>query len=120
MKEQINQKVEMHQAHDYDDGYINKLELQESERKYRRIFEYSMDSLVLWNDDYRIVDINCMASKMFGNTKDYLMGLEILDLFKHNIREPARNTKTYGTSHSLWRFCFNNNNRNKGWSGKIF
>ncbi|MDF2856377.1 MAG: kinE [Neobacillus sp.] len=84
VKEQMNQNVVLHLAQDDSDRYINNIELQESERKYRRIFEYSMDGLMLWNDDYRIVDINSMASQMFGTTKDYLMGHFILDLFKYH------------------------------------
>ncbi|WP_342430396.1 ATP-binding protein [Neobacillus sp. FSL H8-0543] len=78
----MNQKVVLHLAQDHDKNYINKRELQESERKYSRIFELSMDGLILWNDDYRIVDINSMASKMLGMTKDKLMGHAILDLFE--------------------------------------
>jgi two-component system, sporulation sensor kinase E len=83
VKEQMNQNVVLHLAQDHD-GYINRIELLESERKYRRIFEYSMDGLLLWNDDYKIVDINSMASDMFGITKDCLIGQVILDLFKHH------------------------------------
>jgi two-component system, sporulation sensor kinase E len=84
VKDQINQNVVLHLAQDHNDGYLNKLELQESERKYRRIFENSMDGLMLWSDDYRIVDINSMATQMFGATKEYLMGNFILDLFKYH------------------------------------
>src|SRR4051794_37976233 len=74
----------LHLAQELDENYISRKDLQESERKYRRIFEYSMDGLMLWNDDYRIVDINIMASKMFSSTKDNLVGHVILNLFEHH------------------------------------
>jgi two-component system, sporulation sensor kinase E len=57
-------------------------ELEESERKFRRIFEDSMDGLILWNDEYRVVDLNCAAEIMFGLSKDQIQGRILFDLFK--------------------------------------
>jgi two-component system, sporulation sensor kinase E len=57
--------------------------LQMSEQRYRRIFEDSMDGLILWNDNYHIVDINCSAMRIFGLSKDKLVGQSVLDLFNH-------------------------------------
>ncbi|MDQ0972906.1 two-component system, sporulation sensor kinase E [Neobacillus niacini] len=57
--------------------------LLKSEQKFRRIFEDSLDGLILWNDLYQIVDINCSAIKIFGRSKDKLVGQSVLDLFSH-------------------------------------
>lgn len=57
-------------------------ELLNSEQKFQRIFEDSMDGLFLWNDKYQIVDINYSAERIFGLTKDRLVGRSLLDLFE--------------------------------------
>ncbi|MFB3162694.1 ATP-binding protein [Neobacillus sp. 179-J 1A1 HS] len=54
-----------------------------SEQRYRRIFEDSMDGLILWNDKYHIIDINSSAMRIFGLSKDKLVGQSVLDLFTH-------------------------------------
>lgn len=56
-------------------------ELQKSELKFRRIFEGSQDGLILWDDQYRIVDMNCSAERMFGIVSGQLVGSLIFDLF---------------------------------------
>ncbi|MFP7295912.1 ATP-binding protein [Neobacillus niacini] len=52
-----------------------------SEQKFRRIFEDSMDGLILWNDMYQIVDINYSGERIFGLAKDRLLGKSLIDLF---------------------------------------
>lgn len=52
-----------------------------SEQKFQRIFEDSMDGLILWNDKYQIVDINYSGERIFGLSKDRLLGKSLLDLF---------------------------------------
>ena len=52
-----------------------------SEQKFRRIFEDSMDGLILWNDEYQIVDINYSGERIFGHSNDRLLGKSLLDLF---------------------------------------
>lgn len=56
-------------------------ELWESEKKFRRIFEDSMDGLILWNEKYQIVDINCSAVRIFDSPKEKLLGRSLLDFF---------------------------------------
>lgn len=57
-------------------------ELLKSEQKFRRIFEDSMDGLILWNDMHQIVDINYSAERIFGHSKERLLGQSLLVLFK--------------------------------------
>lgn len=62
-------------------GVLMEMELLKSEQKFRRIFEDSMDGLILWNDQLQIVDINYSAERIFGLSKDRLLGQSLLDLF---------------------------------------
>lgn len=41
----------------------------ERDQKYRRIFEHSVDSLILWDIDHRIIDVNRAGEKMIGLKK---------------------------------------------------
>jgi two-component system, sporulation sensor kinase E len=59
----------------------NQNEASPSEQKFRRIFEYSMDGLILWNENYQIVDINCAAVRIFDLPIERLLGRSILDIF---------------------------------------
>ncbi|WP_027408392.1 PAS domain-containing sensor histidine kinase [Anoxybacillus tepidamans] len=48
-------------------------ELQESEQKFRSIFDHSMNGIVLWGDEYRILDVNPIACEIFQATKQQLL-----------------------------------------------
>ncbi|MDR7002332.1 ATP-binding protein [Neobacillus niacini] len=54
--------------------------IKKSERKFRRIFEDSMDGLLLWNNQFQIVDLNSSAEEMFGLSKDLLIGKHLFGL----------------------------------------
>lgn len=54
---------------------------QDSERIYRRIFEDSLDGLILWDEQFTVVDINCVAERMFSLSKDELINSSIYELF---------------------------------------
>lgn len=56
-------------------------ELQESEQKFRRIFEDSIDGLILWNNQFRVVDINSAGEKMFGISKDQIISRFVYEPF---------------------------------------
>jgi two-component system, sporulation sensor kinase E len=53
--------------------------LQESEQKYRRIFEDSIDGLLLWDNDHRIIDVNRFGEKMLGLPKERLIGNRVYE-----------------------------------------
>ncbi len=67
----------------HEAGVLMEKELLKSEQKFRRIFEDSMDGLILWDDMYKIVDTNCSAMRIFGLSKDKMAGRSVLDLFCH-------------------------------------
>jgi len=55
--------------------------LQESEQKYRRIFEDSIDGLILWDNGHRIVDVNTAGERMIGLPKKKLIGKRVYDSY---------------------------------------
>lgn len=65
----------------HEAGVLMEKDLLISEQKFRRIFEDSIDGLILWNDMYQIVDTNCSAMRIFGLSKDKLVGQSVLNLF---------------------------------------
>jgi two-component system, sporulation sensor kinase E len=58
--------------------------LQESEQKYRQIFEDSIDGLLLWDYQHRVLDINCTGEKMIGLPKEQLIGKLVYEPFSHH------------------------------------
>ncbi|MDM5328160.1 ATP-binding protein [Neobacillus sp. CF12] len=99
--ESIEGKVET--SHEFT---LMEKELWESEKKFRRIFEDSMDGLILWNEKYHIVDINCSAVRIFDLPKEKLLGRSLLDFFssiedkKQEIINHIKQVTTNGKKHS--------------------
>lgn len=58
-------------------------EMRASELKFRRVFECSMDGLILWDNQFRVVDINCAAEKILGLSEKKIKGCRFYDLFPH-------------------------------------
>ncbi|WP_243291728.1 PAS domain-containing sensor histidine kinase [Bacillus sp. FJAT-47783] len=62
-------------------------ELRESEQKFRKVFDGTMDGNVLFDDTFRIIDANPVASKIFNIPLHQLKKLHIHDIFQtENIR----------------------------------
>jgi len=55
-------------------------DLQQSERKYRDLFEHAIDPIFVVDQDLRYVDVNRKAVEMSGYTKDELLRRTILDM----------------------------------------
>ncbi|MCM3568706.1 ATP-binding protein [Neobacillus mesonae] len=55
--------------------------LQENQQRYKRIFDDSIDGLILWDNDSRIVDINLAGEELFGKSKKQLIGQVLSDFF---------------------------------------
>lgn len=55
--------------------------LQENQERYKRVFEDSIDGLILWDHHSRIVDINLAGEKLFGQSKKELLGQFVYDPF---------------------------------------
>ena len=66
---------------DITEKYLMEKEVKESEQKFRRIFEDSMEGLILWNNQFRVIDINSAGEKMFGISKDRIIGRFVYEPF---------------------------------------
>ncbi|URM35008.1 MULTISPECIES: PAS domain-containing sensor histidine kinase [Bacillaceae] len=51
--------------------------LRESEQKFRMIFEGALEGILLWNDQFQIVDINQSGQKMLQMSKEDLAGISL-------------------------------------------
>lgn len=56
-------------------------ELDEKEKKYRSLFERSIDPIFLANDKMRLIDVNTAFLSFFNLNRDAAVALEIKDLF---------------------------------------
>ncbi|EKN66414.1 two-component sensor histidine kinase [Neobacillus bataviensis LMG 21833] len=77
MENQFNQKVIF--PNETNEEQTKETESQESEQKYRRIFEDSIDGLILWDNEHRFVDVNIAAERMIGLPKKKLIGQRVYD-----------------------------------------
>ncbi len=57
--------------------------LQESEAKFRNLFESSKDVVYLSSINGRFVDINPSGEELFGYTKNELLAIDVRDLYKN-------------------------------------
>lgn len=62
-------------------------ELWESEAIFEKIFEFAPDAIVVVNREGQIVRINTAAEKMFGHTRDELLGKTVEILIPQRFRE---------------------------------
>lgn len=78
--------------------------LRESEQKFRMIFEGALEGILLWNDQFQIVDINQSGQRMLQMSKDDLIGVSLLSILNDcnitddELKEQLRNIHTEGQS----------------------
>ncbi|MCY9071678.1 sporulation two-component system sensor histidine kinase KinE [Bacillus inaquosorum] len=69
-------------------------ELRESELKFRKVFNGSMDGNVLFDNQYRIIDANPLASNILGLSHEEIKQHSLLDIISsyeiENLASPAR------------------------------
>lgn len=58
-------------------------ELRESELKFRKVFNGSMDGIVLFDNQYRIIDVNPSASELLGLKDDHLTEMNLFISLHH-------------------------------------
>ncbi|KZE96540.1 Sporulation kinase E [Geobacillus stearothermophilus] len=61
-------------------------ELRESEQKFRSIFDHSMDGILLWDEQHRIIDANPIACGIFSAEKEALLGRKVGELLPDRAR----------------------------------
>ena len=65
---------------DCTESYHLKAGLRQSERQFQAVFEAACDAMVITNDDGTPVEVNLAACRLFGLTREELMGCRIADL----------------------------------------
>lgn len=60
--------------------YQMEMELRESELKFRKVFEGSLEGLILWNDQGEIIDVNEAACSALDWPRKKLIGLPLIEL----------------------------------------
>src|SRR5215217_969589 len=73
--------------------------LVESERRFRQLFENSVDALFVHGEQGRFVDCNAEACRALGYTREELLQLSVADVATHLISEEERREKKGNT---LW------------------
>lgn len=72
--------------------YQMEKELRDNELKFRKVFEGSLDGMILWDEDQRIVDLNRVAENSFHVPKSELIGAKFYDVLSYyRISEEAFN-----------------------------
>lgn len=65
---------------------LAEIALREGEEKYRSLVEASSDAVFLESLEGRVLECNSSACKMFGYSKEELLGLEVADLVPDEVR----------------------------------
>jgi PAS domain S-box-containing protein len=64
--------------------------LRNSEAQYRAIFAASADALLLWNAEFRVVDVNPAYERFYGKTRDQVIGKSLAELLPLRLVEQRR------------------------------
>ncbi|TDT89744.1 PAS domain S-box-containing protein [Pseudodesulfovibrio indicus] len=69
---------------------LRETELRVSEEKYRRLFETSIEGIVMINESLRIAMVNQVFARMLGYAEEELVGMEVTDIIdKDDLEEHA-------------------------------
>ena len=78
-------------------------DLRQREEQYRAIFEGSLDSLFLWNEELRIVDVNPAGLALYGYTREQMVGqgfpASMPEAYVRERMEMVRGALAGGTTH---------------------
>lgn len=77
------QKVILGLVRDITDRKKAEDELRRSEELYRNVYNHAPLGLVVWDTDYRILDWNDEAARMFGWSREEAVGSNLVDLIVH-------------------------------------
>lgn len=66
------------------DTYKMEQELRKREEKFRSIFEGSIEGILLWNNQFEIVDVNPAGEELFGANKKEIIGQSLIDLLENS------------------------------------
>jgi PAS domain S-box-containing protein len=75
---------------DITDRVWSEQALHQNEEKYRNLFHYSNDGIVLHSPEGSIIDVNQMALNQFGYTAEEILSLNVSDLHPPEASQAAR------------------------------
>ncbi|MBE3568857.1 MAG: PAS domain S-box protein [Bacillales bacterium] len=64
------------------DRYRMEKELRESEERFRKVFEESMDGMILWDEHFMVKDINHVACRLLKAEKETFLNQDVRDIMK--------------------------------------
>jgi len=67
--------------------YKMEKELRESEERFRKVFEGTLDGMVLWNRQYEIIDINPVAAEFLKAVRDDIIGKSIWEIIDERLKD---------------------------------
>lgn len=98
------------------------IQLGESEEKYHALFNQSVEGIFLHDLDGRILDVNRMACRQTGYSREELLQIHIHDLWPGEIGQPSESVKTIQRQWKTWkpeqRFVIETEHRRK--DGAVF
>ena len=65
------------------DRYLMEKELRESEERFRKVFEESMDGMILWDEHFVIKDINHVACRILKADKGTFLHKDVREIMKY-------------------------------------
>ena len=83
-------------------------ELRESKAMFENIFEEVFDGIIIWDQDYTIIDMNKAAERLLTKSKECLIGLNILSILPsaksigEDIKPKLVNVKKDGQNRGLY------------------
>lgn len=78
-------------------------EHKKSERKFRDLLESAPDAMVIVDDKGKIVLINSQTERLFGYSREELLGCNVEALIPHRFRENHTGLRNHFTAHSKTR-----------------
>jgi two-component system, sporulation sensor kinase E len=90
-------------------------ELRESERKFRKVFEGALEGILLYNEDFQVVDINPAGESIFKIPKQMLIGQSLINVLvdsgisKYDLEQYFTDFLNNGQTAGTVRFLLENN-----------
>lgn len=89
-------------SHDITDRKRAKAALEENELKYRRLFETGSDAMFLIDGEtQRFIDVNSLAVRLYGYSKDELLSMTVFDLTADK-KKTFDNIEKMAAQSTLW------------------
>lgn len=99
------------------DTFEMEQELRKREEKFRSIFEGSIEGILLWNNQFEIVDVNPAGEELFRASKNDIVGLSLIDILARSdvpseeIKEHINHHKYMDQSTGVLSFTSENGER---------